>query len=42
MPPLVSFLLLMKLKEVVYENLISDRLLDDMRQTEDAGYVCDA
>lgn len=42
MPQLVSFLLLMKLKEVVYENLISDRLLDDMRQTEDAGYVCDA
>lgn len=42
MPPFVSFLLLMKLKEGVYENLISDRLLDDMRQTEAAGYVCDA
>lgn len=40
MPPLVSSLLLMKLKEGVYENLISDRLLDDMRQTEAAGYVC--
>lgn len=39
MPPLVSSLLLMKLKEGVYENLISDRLLDDMRQTEAAGYV---
>ncbi len=42
MPPLVSSLLLMKLKEGVYGNLISDRLLDDMRQTEAAGYVCDA
>ena len=30
----------MKLKEGIYENLISDRLLDDMRQTEAAGYVC--
>lgn len=40
MPPLVSSLLLMKLKEGVYENLISDRLLDDMRQTEASGYVC--
>ena len=40
MPPLVSSLLLMKLKEGVYENLISDRLLDDMRQTEAAGCVC--
>lgn len=40
MPPLVSSLLLMKLKEGVYENLISDRLLDDMRQSEAAGYVC--
>lgn len=39
MPQLVSSLLLMKLKEGVYENLISDRLLDDMRQTEAAGYV---
>lgn len=39
MPPLVSSLLLMKLKEGV---LISDRLLDDMRQTEASGYVCDA
>lgn len=39
MPPLVSSLLLMKLKEGVYENLISDRLLDDMRQTEAAGFL---
>lgn len=30
----------MKLKEGIYENLISDRLLNDMRQTEAAGYVC--
>lgn len=30
----------MKLKEGIYENLISDRLLDDMRQTEAEGYVC--
>ena len=30
----------MQLKEGIYENLISDRLLDDMRQTEAEGYVC--
>lgn len=30
----------MKLKEGIYENLITDRLSDDIRQTEDAGFVC--
>jgi len=30
----------MKLKEGIYENLINERLLEDMRQTEQAGMVC--
>ncbi len=30
----------MKLKEGVYENLINERLLEDMRQTEQSGLVC--
>lgn len=30
----------MKLKEGIYENLITDRLSDDIRQTEKSGYVC--
>jgi len=30
----------MKLKEGIYENLITDRLSDDIQQTEASGYVC--
>ena len=30
----------MKLKEGIYENLITDRLSGDISQTEDAGFVC--
>lgn len=30
----------MELKEGIYENLITDRLSGDIRQTEDAGFVC--
>lgn len=30
----------MKLKEGVYENLINERLLEDMRQTQREGLVC--
>lgn len=30
----------MKLKEGIYENLITDRLSGDIIQTEDAGFVC--
>ena len=30
----------MKLKEGIYENLITGRLSNDMHQTEEYGYVC--